>query len=185
MTNNFRNISEDEKMRANYAEYLVKKTGTRLVLAKIGIILLAVIVVLLAFAFVLRWVAAAMLPIFIGTMALCWYLWRFTNVEYEYIIVSATVEIHRILGERSRKKLFEIKTSDIERVAPLSLHPEIKNGQYSSVTDISSGKPSDEVFFVLYNNEKGRGIIYLNVIKKTLDVFKYYKPNAVEYGNIK
>lgn len=184
MSQGFRNISEDEKMRANYAEYLVKRSSPKLFLAKVGIILFAVIVVALAFALVLRWIAAAMLPIFIGTMALCWYLWRFTNVEYEYIIVSATVEIHRIFGERSRRKLFEIKTSDIEKVAPLSAHPEIANGTYAEVTDITSGKAKDETYFVLYSCEGGKGIIYLNVIKKTLDVFKYYKASAVEYGNI-
>lgn len=184
MASNFRNISEDEKMRSNYAEYLVKRSSPRLLLAKCGIILFAIVVVLLAFALVLRWVAAAMLPIFIGTMALCWFLWRFTNVEYEYIIVSATVEIHRILGERSRSKIFEIKTSDIEKVAPLSSHPEISGQKFVEVTDITSGKAKDETYFVLYNCDGGKGIIYLNVIKKTLDVFKYYRASAVEYGNI-
>lgn len=185
MANNIRNISEDEKLRSNYAEYLVKSNSVKFILAKAGIILFAVVVVALAFALVLRWVAAAMLPIFIGTMALCWYLWRFTNVEYEYIIISATVEFHKIYGERVRKKIHEIKTSDIEKIAPLNLHPEVKDGQYAEVFDISNGKDGDDLFYIIYNGEHGKGIIYLNVIKKTLDVFKYYKASAVEYGNIK
>lgn len=183
MASNFRNISEDEKMRANYAEYLVKRCDSKILLTKISLVLLAfvIVVAIVVFLSAFPW---AMLPLCVGTMALIWFLWRFTCVEYEYIIVSATVEVHRIFGERSRSKLFEIKTSDIEKVAPLSAHPEISGQKFVEVTDITSGKAKDETYFVLYNCEGGKGIIYLNVIKKTLDVFKYYRASAVEYGNI-
>ncbi len=185
MSNTIRNISEDEKLRSNYAEYLVKRHDAKLVLAKVGILLFAIAAVALSFFFVLQWVAAAMLPIFIGIMALCWYLWRFTNVEYEYIIISATVEVHKIYGERVRKKIFEINTRDIEKIAPLYAHPEVKDGKYDNILDISDGTGGDDLFYLTYSGENGSGIIYLNVIKKTLDVFKYYKSSAVEYGNIK
>lgn len=185
MSDKIRNISEDEKLRSNYAEYLVKRHGAKLILLKVGIIAFAIVAVALSFFLVLQWVAAAMLPIFIGIMALCWYLWRFTNIEYEYIIISATVEIHKIYGERIRKKIHEINTRDIEKVAPVYAHPEVKDGSYDKVLDISDGKGGDDLFYVIYNGENGKGIIYLNVIKKTLDVFKYYKSTAVEYGNIK
>lgn len=184
MSNNFKNISEDEKLHPNYAEYLIKRGGSKSVASKVGIVLLALVIVIASFVFVLKWVAAAMLPIFVGTMALCWFLWRYTEVEYEYIIISATVEFYKIYGERTRKKICEIKTSSIEKIAPASAHPEIKNAQYAESYDFSNGKNGDDLFFILYNGERGKGIIYINVIKKTLDVFKYYKSNVVEFGNI-
>ncbi|MBR5307297.1 MAG: hypothetical protein IKU43_00880 [Clostridia bacterium] len=185
MANNIRTISDEEKMRSNYAEYLVRCKSAKTALMKVGIILGAIVIIALAFMLVLRWVAAAMLPIFVGTMALGWYLWRFTTLEYEYIIISATVEFHRIYGERSRKKIHEIKTSDIEKVAPLHAHPEVMDAEYAEIYDFSDGKHGEDCFYILYNGEKGKSIIYINVIKKTLDVFKYYKASAVEYGNIK
>ena len=186
MANERRTISEEDKLRANYAEYLVRRNGGKTTLLKIAIILGALVVVALAFVLVLRWIAAAMLPIFIGTMALGWYLWRYTCLEYEYIIIQATVEFHRIYGERNRKKVHEIKTADIEKVAPVAAHPEVMDGDYAEIYDFSNGKHGgDDFFYILYNGEKGKSIIYINVIKKTLDVFKYYKSSAVEYGNIK
>jgi len=185
MANNIRNISEEDKLRSNYAEYLVKSGSKKSLFLKIAIIGGAILVIALAFVLVLRWVAAAMLPIFIGVMALSWFLWRYTCLEYEYIIIQATVEFHRIYGERSRKKIHEIKTSDIEKVAPVYAHPEVMDDDYAAIYDFSNGKHGEDFFYILYNGEKGKEIVYINVIKKTLDVFKYYKASAVEYGNIK
>ena len=60
------------------------------------------------------------------------------------------------------------------------------DADYAEIYDFSDGKHGgDDFFYIIYNGEKGRSIIYINVIKKTLDVFKYYKSSAVEYGNIK
>ncbi len=187
MANNTRTISEEDKLRANYAEYLVRRKSAKSLLIKVAIILLALVVVAFSMMYIFpKFSAAAMLPIFVGTMALCWYLWRYTCLEYEYIIIQATVEFHRIYGERNRKKVYEIKTSDIEKVAPVNVHPEVMDADYAEIHDFSDGKHGgDDFFYIIYNGEKGKSIIYINVIKKTLDVFKYYKSSAVEYGNIK
>ena len=185
MAEKMRKISDEEKLRPNYAEYLVERKDSKSLLKKAGIVLGALVLIVLEFVFLANF-PWAMLPLLVGTMALCWFLWRFANLEYEYIIIQATVEFHRIYGERSRKKVHEIKTSDIEKVAPVAEHPEVKDEQYAEVYDFSDGKNNhDTLFFILYNGEKGKSIIYINAIKKTLDVFKYYKSTAVEYGNIK
>lgn len=184
MASQTRKISDEDKMRSNYAEYLVKrKLDKANLLKRIGIIVIA-IALLGVGAFVISKMPPAAIGIFVAVAALSWYLWRFTNVEYEYIIIQGTVEVHKIYGEKNRKLILEIKTQDIERVAPVSENPEVLNGKYDVVTDISSGSSKDELFYLLYSNENGKGIIYLNVIKKTLDVFKYYRSNAVNYGNI-
>ncbi len=186
MANNTRTISEEDKLRSNYAEYLVRRNGIKSIFVKAAIILLALVIVVFSMVYVFpKFTAAAMLPIFVGTMSLCWYLWRFSCLEYEYIIISATVEFHRIYGERTRKKVHEIKTADIEKVAPVHAHPEVMDADYAAIYDFSNGEHGEDFFYVLYNGEKGKEIIYLNVIKKTLDVFKYYKASAVEYGNIR
>lgn len=184
MAKNMRNISEEDKLRPNYAEYLVKINGKKTTLIKVGLIFFTVLL-LVAIIAILSKFPMAMLPICVGSMALCWYLWRFTCLEYEYIIISATVEFHKIYGERYRKKVYEIKTTDIEKVAPVAAHPEVMDADYAEIHDFSDGKRGEDFFYILYNGEKGKSIIYINVIKKTLDVFKYYKSSAVEYGNIK
>ncbi|MBR3995729.1 MAG: hypothetical protein IKI97_10675 [Clostridia bacterium] len=181
MQNNFNSFSSEESLRSNYAEYLVKHSGKKTTLIKAAIIAGAVVAVALAILLV----SAALVPVLIGVIALGWYLWRFTQLEYEYIIISATVEFYRIFGEDYRKKLLEIKTSDIEKVAPLYAHSEVMNSEYSEIYDFSDGKHGEDCFYIFYNGEKGRSIIYINATKKTLDVFRYYKPSAVEYGNIK
>ncbi len=180
-----RTISEDDKMKSNYAEYLVRvRKNGKLTLRKLGIILLALLLIGAGFIFVISKMAAFMLPIVVGTAALCWFLWRYTSVEYEYIIISATVEFYKIYGERDRKKILEFATKDIEKVAPLSAHPEVSSETYAESYDFTDGTGKD-VFFVKYSGEKGKGIVYINVIKKTLDAFRYYRSTAVEYGDVK
>ncbi len=184
MASQARKISDEDKMRANYAEYLVKrKLDKSNLLKRIGIIVLAIALIAVG-AFVISKMPPAAIGIFVAVAALSWYLWRFTNVEYEYIIIQGTVECYKIYGEKDRKLILEIKTQNIEKVAPVAENPDVVNGKYDVVIDISSGNSKDELYYLLYNDENGKGIIYLNVIKKTLDVFKYYRSNAVSYGNI-
>lgn len=183
MQNNFSSFSGGEELRSNYAEYLVKYTGKKAMLIKSAIIAGAVVAIMLAFF--MPFMSALFIPVIIGIMALVWYFWRFTQLEYEYIIISSTVEFYRIFGESYRKKLLEIKTSDIEKVASVHAHPEVMNAEYAEIYDYSDGKHAEDCFYIIYNGEKGRSIIYINVIKKTLDVFRHYRPSCVEYGNIK
>ena len=154
MLNNFNTVPEEEKLRSNYAEYLVKCTGKKTLFTKFSIVTGAGAVILLALFFVVPRVPVSLVPILLGVVAFSWYLWKFTHLEYEYIIISATVEFHRIYGESYRKKLVEIKTSDIEKVAPVCAHPEVMDADYAEIYDFSNGRHGEDFFYILYNGER-------------------------------
>ena len=89
------NISEDEKMKTNYAEYIVKKKADGgIIMKRVGIIALCIAVFLAGCVLFLSVVKlpVAIVPLIIADMALTWYLWRFANVEYEYVVIGGTVE---------------------------------------------------------------------------------------------
>ena len=166
-------ISEDEKMKTNYAEYIVKKkTDGGIILKKTGIVALAVLLFLAGCFLFLSVVKlpVAIVPLIIADMALTWYLWRFANVEYEYVVIGGTVEFTKVYGEMQRKPLEEVKIADFDKVAP-----------YDKVRDdvAKIGKEN-----VMSAGGRKRAIL-INVTKKTLDAIKYYKANVVDYGGVK
>lgn len=182
-----RQISEDDKMKSNYAEYIVKKkSDTKLVLSKLGIILIGVAVFALGAFLLLSLIKlpVAMVPLCLIDGVLMWYLWRYVNIEYEYIVISGTIEFYTVYGERQRKKLFEIKISDIEKVLPYEDSKDIAKG-IDDVTSFCIAVPSENLFCIIVNENGKKRVIYINAIKKALDAIRYYKASAVSYGSLK
>lgn len=183
------NISEDEKMKTNYAEYIVKKKADGgIIMKRIGIIALCIAVFLAGCVLFLSVVKlpVAIVPLIIADMALTWYLWRFANVEYEYVVICGTVEFTKVYGERQRKSIEEVKISDFDKVAPYEkLRDEISKFDKDAVSYYCASVDSENLFAILMTENGKKRAILINVTKKTLDAIKYYKANAVDYGDVK
>lgn len=182
-------ISEDEKMKTNYAEYIVKKkTDGGIILKKTGIVALAVLLFLAGCFLFLSVVKlpVAIVPLIIADMALTWYLWRFANVEYEYVVIGGTVEFTKVYGEMQRKPLEEVKIADFDKVAPYDkVRDDVAKIGKENVTYYCASPDSDNLFAILMSVGGRKKAILINVTKKTLDAIKYYKANVVDYGGVK
>lgn len=95
------------KASADYAfnctEHLVKKElDSKLIMARVGIILLAIalfgLVVFLTFGPIKIPSIAVVAVVLIIYLAMV--LWSFTNIEYEYLIVSATMSVDKIISAK-------------------------------------------------------------------------------------
>lgn len=73
---------------------------------------------------------------------LIWLTWKYTQVSYEYSFGSGTMKVNRLLGERTRRAMVEIKISNIEKY-------------YTSDDDLNSLK-TDKEFFVASSRDSER-----------------------------
>lgn len=182
-------ISEDEKMKTNYAEYIVKKKADGgIIMKKVGIVALSALFFLAGCFLFLSVVKlpVAIVPLIIADMALTWYLWRFANVEFEYVVIGGTIEFTKVYGEMQRKPLEEVKIADFDKVAPYDkVRDDVAKIGKENVTYYCASPDSENLFAILMSVGGRKRAILINVTKKTLDAIKYYKANVVDYGGVK
>ena len=91
--------------------------------------------------------------------------WRYVAIDYEYSVTSGTLTFTKIYGNRSRRKIFEMKLKDAVRIAPLDLEIEGLN---------DSKKLS----------EKKREALYDIIIEKAIYSIAWATPAEIDELNI-
>ena len=100
-------------------EHLTAVTEPKIVLprraAVIGLGALAV-----AGSLVLAAIFPRLLPLFLllaaGLGALAWYLWRFADVEYEYLIAQGEISFSAVYGKKQRRDLYGFPLKEAEKI---------------------------------------------------------------------
>ena len=108
-------------------------------------------------------------------------LLRRMNIEYEYILTNGELDVDKIIGRRSRKRLinsancrnFDILTP----VTAKSLH-HYKNNRYKSM-DVSSSPDAANLWFAVFNGKKGAKIaLIFEPNEKMLEQIKKFVPRS-------
>lgn len=139
------------RMTSIFKEQLVKKESTsKDTLAKIGIIVAAIIIILLANVLIPTF--GLFITVGIGYGAF-WLFQRF-DVEYEYIFTNGELDIDKIFNKSRRKKALTVNVKQFEVMAhiedPMHIH-EWKRAQ--KVLDYSSGKTKENTYGAIFTQE--------------------------------
>ena len=172
-----------DSLSQGYAEYIVeKKNQPKDILIKLLVILCGMAVAGVELALTLSTIPPASFIFLALIIFFTWYAYSFTKKEYEYTIVQGEIEVSVIYGKRTRKKLAEIKFSQIEKIAPYGKMLEyVKDMQISKTLNACSSVKDSNVYGILYVCDNGdKKICNINCIKKTIDSFKYYKRTVLE-----
>lgn len=156
-----------------YTEQLIKrKRNGKTQLAKIGLILLTIVI--FAFGLAVPYVEIAFL-IMIGVDI---YLFRNMNVEYEYLYINGNLDIDKIIAKSRRKKAFEMNVSELEIMAPAGC-PELRPFQGLKALDYTSGEAGRRIYemIVLKNGEKKKVVFEPN--DTIIDGMRMYAPRKV------
>lgn len=108
--------------------------------------------------------------------------WRYTNVEYEYSLLSGRLTVSKIFGGRSRKKVLELDLRDAEAILPLGekqTERVIDDFDPQSETSFLSHRESPEAYAVLYRDEDTRCAVYLEINDKMMKTCKLYNAQAL------
>ena len=174
---------------ANYAEYVVaqKSEGTYK-LKRIGMIVFYVVFtggVFGALCAAKIFPVIALLPVLVWFVI--WQTWRFVSIEHEYVISSGTMTFTDIYGNRTRKKLFEKKIKDMERIAPMTdeYASEYADAEVRYDWRGSSGSP-DSYFLTCRNDNGKKVVVFFEATNKAVKIMRFYNSAAtVDSGTLR
>lgn len=118
--------------------------------------------------------------------------WRYVSVDYEYSVTSGTLTFTKVYGNRSRRKIFEMKLKDAVRIAPLEAPLEADRAtayaperEFVGVSSMSA----PDIYIMLFelgndkSSEKRRAIFYFEATAKMLSVCRFYNPSGTVLSN--
>lgn len=112
-----------------------------------------------------------------------WLTWRFTQVEYEYSFFSGTLTVSRILGNRTRKKMTEVRIQNFSAIFPAVEANESKIEAFEAETTIfaASEATAEGLWVALWNDaESGKRMaLYFEPNEKAVKILKYYNVSAM------
>ena len=173
-----------ENEGTGYSEYTVKRLHDKTLKRK----KLLLVLIYIAFAAVFCTVflvlvkmppVIAALPLFLWI--LCFFTWKYTNIEYTYVTCKGELYIYRVNGYGKAKEVFRRRIADAEIIAPAGgEYGEKENGNFAKVLDYSSCMCSENLYFAVYGDTK----VYFNVSGVLLNAMKYYSSKNVVLSNV-
>ena len=112
-----------------------------------------------------------------------WLTWRFTQVEYEYSFFSGALTVNRILGNRTRKKMMEVRIQAFSSVLPATEANLSKIEAFAAEETIFAASESgaEGIWVALWTDaESGkRKALYFEPNEKAIKILKYYNASAM------
>ena len=173
-----------ENEGTGYSEYTVKRLHDKTLKRKKLLLVLLYIAFAAAFCTVFLVLAKmppviAALPLFLWI--LCFFTWKYTNIEYTYVTCKGELYIYRVNGYGKAKEVFRRRISDADIIAPAGGdYAEKENGSFTHVLDFSASMGSDNLYFASYGDTK----VYFNVSGVLLGAMKYYSSSNVVLSNL-
>lgn len=159
-------------MGEGYIEQLVKQQTTMATkLKRAALIALVVVGVFLCMLFM------AAFPVLIGIIALVSWLWKRTDLEFEYLYFSGDLDIDKIMGMQKRKRVFSTNVKSIVLLAPTGAY-ELQQYQNLKAYDCSSNSGNKTYEMIItQKGEKVRVIFEPN--EKILNNMRMYDPRKI------
>ncbi len=158
-----------------YQEILVKRdTPTVNKVLKAGLI--AVVVLLVAASiFISPFLMLA--AVVVGALAFAFVIPKL-DVEYEYLYVNGELDIDVIYSRQKRKKLGSYAVTDLEVLAPANSHA-LDNYRKEKLMDYTSGKNTGKEYIAVYNKDKKRDVLKLELNEAILKDMQRVAPRKI------
>ncbi len=163
-----------------FVEQLVKKKkSTGQILAIIGIVLAAVLLLAVSIVFI-SIVGAFAAFIIAGVFYGAWYLLTAQNIEYEYCVTNGDIDIDRIVAQRKRRRIVSVSGKKIESAGRYV--PEKWAGRPMDRTVIAA--PSDRednlYYFTYHSKKRGHTLVVFQPDDRVKDSFYEGLPKLVQ-----
>lgn len=141
-------------MNDSYKELLVKKDkGIKEKLIRVVCVIPTVLVVLLTFLTynMIFFIVA------IGLGVLDYFIFQWTDIEYEYLYLDKEITVDKIMAKTRRKRVTTIDVNKIEIMAPeKSYQLDSYRNRQTKVTDFSGGHdlPDQKLYWVYYEGNQ-------------------------------
>ena len=164
-----------------FIEHMIKQKKTKKqimirVLTVFGAVIMAVFPILLMMV-----IPENFLPSFpLSIAAAIWLsrvIFRHTTYEFEYIITNGEMDVDRIAGKNSRKRILTVNCKSFDILAP---YKEAYAAEYNSKTiakriDASKSPKSPGRYFAVFNDKNGlRTLLIFEPNERMMEVFRIY-----------
>ena len=169
----------------NSIEFSVKKkTDSKIMLMRMGIAAACYIPFLVLTALLFRALFVAIPVLFVVFSYGVWFFFRFTQIEYEYSILSGDFSVSAIYNNLQRKTLIETKIKDMTAVVPYEDRERYLSNSIQKIFYYCSDLESKDLYICVFNHEKyGKSAIVFNSMKKFVQIMKFYNPQNVVMKN--
>lgn len=167
----------EENSGSNYAEFAVAKKADGKIKLQRLLLLLAYAVFAIAYCAVFLVAVKmpaliAILPLLIFIFYLC--TWRFTKLEYIYIVYQGMVHIYQNNGYNRAKEVFTAHVSENLGIVP-------ENEDYADVTkgceitlDLSAGRGTPDRYVAVFEKDGKKTAVSFTAATKLLTALRYY-----------
>jgi hypothetical protein len=110
-------------------------------------------------------------------------LFRRLNLEYEYIVTNGEMDIDKIMGRSSRKRLMTVDCRGFDILAPYKpeFRAEYASQTIANIVDVSSHPDAPGRWFAIYSAKDGRRtLLIFEPSEKMLDAFRKYIRSKVK-----
>ncbi len=165
----------------NYFEYCVdaKPEGT-LKVKRILLIVLYILfpVLLLGVLCMLRLYVLGCFLVLLTAM-LCFFTWRFVQIEYEYRVVKGEMTFSKIYGRKSRREFLSVRIQDMSLLAPYTDDFKIRADSVKNKYFAVSTMKSPDIYVGIFKDAKTKeeSCIFFEATAKFVKLAKFYNSN--------
>lgn len=108
-----------------------------------------------------------------------YFIFQWTDIEYEYLYLDKEISVDKIMAKTRRKKLLTIDVNKVEIIAPEKSHQlDSYRNRQTKVTDLSAGHdlPDQKLYWVFY---EGNQKFLMNLTEDFAKTIKGIAPRKV------
>lgn len=114
-----------------------------------------------------------------------WWVCQKFSIEYEYILTNDEIDVDRITGKRSRKRMVTVSCKKFEKFGiaeGYEFEKIMKDKSYRIKFDASIGKGSYNRYYAVFCNKNGVDMVLIfNPTSEMLKKFRLFNPQIVKY----
>ncbi len=177
-------VSKDESsVGINYFEYNVeKKVDGKIKLQRFGIVMLDIILAVILFATIEGMLLLISFCGFALVFAiLTFFLYKRTQIEFEYEINAGEFTMSKVYGGRSRKALFTKKISAFQFLAPYTeenYKTAVGTEEVKKFDCLSSPDAMDQFFGLFTDDDGNKCVVIFQAPKKAVSILRFYNSGA-------
>lgn len=157
-----------------YTEQLVKRKVTaKTYVFKLLLIILTVISFLASLMIPIMGIIILVVMIFIDT-----YFFRRLNLEFEYFYMNGDLDVDKIMGQQTRKRVFSVNINDVEIIASQG-HEQLIRMRPEKTYDFSSMKSEHKKYEMIVSKNNKLIKVIFEPNGKILEGMKSYAPRKV------
>lgn len=108
-----------------------------------------------------------------------WYFWKYTNIEYDYLIATGDLSVTAVYGGRTRKEIFSVKISTASVIDSYSGSPSKEEAEADVVYRCVSSFESNDILYIVFKNQEGKNCVaYFEASKKMIKLLRFYNGSA-------